>query len=142
MFRALLRLVLVLVVLVVVGFVMGYRITAPGPAGPSADRTIGTTGTNEMDARAREVGTTVRDRVAAGATEAQRALGNAALTSKIKAKMALDDTIKDVDVNVDTVDGVVTLRGTVHTEAERTRVIQLARETAGVTAVNDQLTVR
>ena len=142
MIRALLRLVLVLIVVALaIAFLMGYRLTRPDGTSPSAGQAIGRT--EGVDAtRAREASAAVRDKVAAGAIEAQRAIGNAALTGKIKAKMALDDTIKDVDVNVDTAGGAVTLRGTVHTEAERARVLQLARETAGVTSVNDRLTVR
>ena len=45
-------------------------------------------------------------------------------------------------INIDSANGVVTLKGTVGSEAERARAVQLARETAGVTAVKDQLVVR
>ena len=45
-------------------------------------------------------------------------------------------------IDVDTTGTVVTLTATVHSEAERTRALQLARETAGVTAVNDRLVIR
>lgn len=65
-----------------------------------------------------------------------------ALTAKIKSKMALDDTVKALSIDVDTAGTVVTLSGTVNSEAERTRALQLARETAGVTSVVDRLSVR
>ena len=45
-------------------------------------------------------------------------------------------------VDVDTVGTVVTLTGTVRSEAERAKAVQLARGTAGVTVVNDRLIVR
>ena len=52
--------------------------------------------------------------------------------------MALDDTIDAVGVNVDTAGTVVTLRGTVaNRKTQHQRVVQLARETAGVTSVVD-----
>jgi osmotically-inducible protein OsmY len=44
-------------------------------------------------------------------------------------------------IDVSTHDHVVTVSGHVRTDAERTRVLQLARETAGVTRVIDHLTV-
>ena len=90
----------------------------------------------------RAAGAKIGEKVAVGANQAEHALENGALTAKIKAKMALDDSVKALDINVDTADGVVTLTGTVHSEAERTRAAQLARETAGVTSVTDRLIVR
>ena len=109
-----------------------------------AGRPVPTTGTTpEIDtSRARETGAKIGEKVAAGANQAEHALENAALTAKIKSKMALDDSVKALDINVDTANNVVTLTGTVHSEAERTRAVQLARETAGVTSVNDRLTIR
>ena len=63
-------------------------------------------------------------------------------SSAIKAKMALDDTVKAAAIDVETDGGVVTLKGTVRSQAERTRAAQLARETDGVTSVRDRLVVR
>jgi hyperosmotically inducible protein len=142
--RTLLRLVLIVIVLAAAGaFLMGYRI-ANRDGRTTIERPVGTTGTlPQVDTtRAREAGAQIGEKVAVGASAAQRALENAALTAKIKSKMALDDTIKASEINVDTADGVVTLTGTVRSEAERTRALQLARETTGVTKVNDRLVVR
>jgi osmotically-inducible protein OsmY len=69
------------------------------------------------------------------------AVGEAALTAKIKSKMALDDYVKAGNINVDTTGTVVTLNGTVHSEEERQRAVRLARETEGVTRVIDKLQV-
>lgn len=143
MFRALLRLVILVVVLAAAAaFFMGYRLGDHGDV--VKDRPVATTGSApEVDtARARATGAAVGEKVAEGANQAEHALGNGALTAKIKAKMALDDSVKALGINVDTADGVVTLTGTVHSQAERTRAVQLARETAGVTSVNDRLVVR
>ncbi len=140
---ALLRLVIVVVILgTLAAFLLGYRvrdgqIIAPG----------GTVATAvplpEVDTtKAREVGSAIGDRVAVGATAAQHALANTALTSKIKAKIALDDTLDASSIGVDTTDSVVTLTGTVTSAAQHTRALQLARETAGVKSVTDRITVR
>lgn len=144
MFRALLRLIVVIVIVAAaIAFFMGYRIGEHGVTRPS-ESAVGTTGTGPgVDTtRARETGAAIGEKVATGANQAERALESGALTAKIKSKMALDDTVKALDIDVDTNDGVVTLSGTVHSAAERTRAVQLARETSGVTSVNDRLIVR
>jgi hyperosmotically inducible protein len=66
-------------------------------------------------------------------------VGAAALTAKIKSKMALDDSVKAHNINVDTNGTVVTLTGTVQSDQERERAVRLAKETAGVTQVVDRL---
>jgi osmotically-inducible protein OsmY len=68
-------------------------------------------------------------------------LSEAAITAKIKSKMALDDAVKARTINVDTIGTSVTLRGTVHSDQERERAVRLARETEGVTQVVDELQV-
>ena len=65
----------------------------------------------------------------------------AALTSKIKAKMVLDDTIKARSIDVSTEGTTVTMSGVVRSAAERERAVQLARETTGVTQVVDRLKI-
>jgi osmotically-inducible protein OsmY len=141
--RTLLRLVLVILVLAAVAaFFMGYRVQNGQVVGP--DGRVPTSGRlPDVDtAKAREVGGKIGDKVAVGANAAQHALANGALTGKIKAKITLDDTLKQSSISVDTTDGVVTLTGTVASEAQRTRALQLARETEGVKSVVDHLTVR
>jgi len=66
---------------------------------------------------------------------------DAGITSAVKTKFAADDTVKASQINVDTSDKVVTLSGTVDTQAAKTRALELARETKGVVRVSDQLTV-
>jgi osmotically-inducible protein OsmY len=63
------------------------------------------------------------------------------VTTKIQAKYFMDGDVRARDINVDTNNGVVTLRGTVRTEAERRQAVALARNTDGVRDVQDQLTV-
>jgi osmotically-inducible protein OsmY len=144
MFRTLLRLMILLVVLAAVAmFFLGYRLGDGGiiRSGPSP---VGTSGrVPSVDStKVRETGAAIGARIAEGASEAQTALNNGTLTAKIKSKMALDDTLDSSHINVDTANGVVTLSGTVPTERERQRAVQLARETKGVTSVADRLSVR
>jgi hyperosmotically inducible protein len=56
-------------------------------------------------------------------------------------KMASDDTVKASEINVDTHNHVVTLNGTVGSNAERERAVMIARNTNGVNSVVDNLRV-
>ena len=145
MIRALLRLVvLVIVVVGIATFFFGYRWGTDGPGRADiADRPAATTGEGgPIDTtRAREAGAEGGEKFAEGANEAQRAAVNATLTAKIKAKMALDDSVKAADIDVDTAGSVVTLSGRVAGESERAKAVQLARDTEGVTSVVDRLVV-
>ena len=144
MIRALLRLVLLVIVVVgIATFFFGYRWGTDGPGSADiADRPAPTTGEGPIDTtRAREAGAEVGEKFAEGANEAQRAAANATLTAKIKAKMALDDSVKAADIDVDTAGSVVTLSGRVAGESERAKAVQLARDTDGVTSVVDRLVV-
>jgi hyperosmotically inducible protein len=67
---------------------------------------------------------------------------DAALSGKIKSKMALDELVRARSIDVSTTGGVVTLTGTVQTTAERDKALTLARETAGVTRVVDRLVLQ
>jgi osmotically-inducible protein OsmY len=63
------------------------------------------------------------------------------ITGKIQARYFLDDAVKGREINVDTKDGVVTLRGTVDSYSERLAAASIARNTDGVKEVRDELSV-
>ena len=143
MIRGLFKLILIVVLLVAAAaFFFGY--SWRDVDGIDIDRPAATSGTvGEVDtSEARETGAEIGEAVAEGANEAQRAAADGAVTAKIKSKMALDDNVTAANIDVDTNGSVVTLTGRVANEAERARAVQLAKETDGVTSVNDQLTVR
>jgi hyperosmotically inducible periplasmic protein len=140
MFRSLFRLVLVvLIVAAVAAFFLGYRLGDDGIETPVSATQVAP---GIDTAKARQTGAAIGEKVATGAAEAEQALAEAALTAKIKSKMALDDTVKALSIDVDTKGTVVTLTGSVNSEAERAKALQLARETAGVTSVTDRLAIR
>jgi len=62
-------------------------------------------------------------------------------TTKVQAKFFADKDVKGHHVNVDTNDGVVTLSGTVDSQAAKDRAEQIARNTDGVKDVRDDLAV-
>ncbi len=138
MLRALLRLILVLVIVVAAAaFFLGWW--GGGHRSP-ADQTIGTVG-HVDSSRAQQVGAEVGAKTAQAASRASEMLSDGALTAKIKSKMALDDSVRARSVDVSTSDHVVTVSGTVRSQAEHDRAVQLARETNGVTRVVDHLTI-
>lgn len=64
------------------------------------------------------------------------------ITTTVNAGFVDEVLLKGSDVNVDTKDHVVTLKGTVGSDAARARAVAVARGTAGVTRVVDQLVVK
>jgi hypothetical protein len=140
MIRGLLKLALVVVIIAAAAaFFLGYKLGDNGIERPAS----ATRPTPQVDtSKARATGAAIGEKVASGAAQAEQALSESSLTGKIKAKMALDDTVKALSIDVDTKGSVVTLSGSVHSEAEHAKALQLARETAGVTSVIDRLVVR
>lgn len=112
------------------------------PASPTAANTRG--GSIDAEAakeRARDAGRTIGEKAKEAAHQLDEALSDGALTAKIKSKMTLDDTVNARTINVSTSDRVVTLTGTVASARERERAVALAKETNGVTRVEDKLTL-
>ena len=63
------------------------------------------------------------------------------ISTNVKSAFAKDTILKDSNLSVDTEDGVVTLSGMLRTEGERTRAVEMARQTGGVVRVVDKLDV-
>jgi hyperosmotically inducible protein len=70
---------------------------------------------------------------------AGRQLDDGAITTKINAKLAADPDINPFNIDVDTLNGVVTLRGEVEKEMARTAAERLARDTDGVLEVRNDI---
>jgi hyperosmotically inducible protein len=68
-------------------------------------------------------------------------LGDAGITTAVKSKLLGDTRVPGLKIDVDTKDGVVTLTGTVETNTEKERAVQLAKNTNGVKSVVDRITV-
>src|SRR5687768_15071907 len=66
---------------------------------------------------------------------------DAGITTSVKSRLAADEAVKAYQVDVDTANHVVTLRGDVETAAQKEQAIRIARDTEGVRDVIDQLRV-
>ena len=142
--RSIIRAVLVIALIAVAAVVLlnywpaGWSLqrTRPGATAPSAG-TSGAIDTERVRERAAELG----EKTAIATRKIQEDLGEAALTTKIKAKMALDDTLKSRTIDVSTEGSTVTVSGRVPSAAARDRALALARETNGVSVVVDHLEI-
>src|SRR5262249_26085757 len=65
--------------------------------------------------------------------------GDARITASVKAKFAKDDLVKARNIDVDTDQGQVSLRGTVTSQIEADRAVQLAQGVDGVRNVRSYL---
>jgi len=130
-----LSLLLVIVAVAALGYLSGNAWMRSPRGRPAA---VGTSGSVET---ARERGAEVGEKVAIAAAKVKETAAEAALTSKIKAKMILDDHIQARAIDVTTQGSAVTVAGTVRSVDEHDRALRLARETAGVTDVVDHLRV-
>jgi osmotically-inducible protein OsmY len=75
------------------------------------------------------------------ASDTGEEITDAWITTKVKTQFVGEDALKGSDINVDTNNHVVTLKGTVTSEAGRTRAVAIAKATKGVTRVVDDLTI-
>ena len=64
------------------------------------------------------------------------------ITAKVKSKLLADSMVKGFKIDVDTLEGEVTLTGIVSTEKEAKRAIDLARGVKGVVKVKNNITVK
>jgi hyperosmotically inducible periplasmic protein len=68
-------------------------------------------------------------------------INDAWITSKVSTDFVNEDTLKGSDINVDTKDHVVTLKGTVVSAAGKARAEEIAKTTKGVKRVVNTLTI-
>lgn len=75
------------------------------------------------------------------ADTAKGAIDDATITAQVNAGLAKDPDLSAVKINVDTVNGKVTLNGPAPSTVARDRAETIAKAISGVTAVNNQLVV-
>lgn len=68
-------------------------------------------------------------------------LGDAVITTAVTGALARAPDLSAIKINVDTQNGVVTLKGPAPTAAARDKATEIAKQVKGVTSVNNQLVV-
>lgn len=101
-------------------------------AGAAADR---------AQEKGRDATDRAQDKAGDAADRAGSVISDASITTAVKSKFLADPDVSGLKIDVDTTNGVVTLRGTVPNAAEKTRALRLAKETDGVKNVRDQIKV-
>lgn len=106
----------------------------------------GTAGTMKSEARkgaqkTKDGAEVVADKTKEGLSKTGEVITDSWITTRVHAKFVDESLLKDSDINVDTKDHVVTLKGTVMTAAGRARAVEQAKEVEGVHRVIDQLTI-
>ena len=81
-------------------------------------------------------------KVEAGAATVGAALDDAGITAGVKTELIKAPEISALQIDVDTKGGVVTLNGTVPSEAVKTQAGDIAKAAKGVTSVTNNLTVK
>ena len=112
---------------------------------------VDSTGPSKVDkaeAKTKDAAKATKDATTKGAEKSKDAvattgevINDAWITSKISADYINEDTLKGSDINVDTKDHVVTLKGTVASAAGKARAEEIAKTTKGVKRVNNTLTI-
>ncbi len=70
-------------------------------------------------------------------------VGDAVITTKIKAEYAKDKDVSALKIRVDTDDrGAVTLSGNAKSQAESDKAVAIARDTKGVSSVKNEIKVQ
>lgn len=72
---------------------------------------------------------------------AKRQLKDSEVTAAVKTRLAADPDVAAIDIDVDTLEGTVTLNGRVKTDKERMEALEVARGTEGARKVVDNLKV-
>jgi hyperosmotically inducible protein len=92
--------------------------------------------------KTREVVTDATDKGKQVLSKTGEAITDEWITTKVKAKFADEKLLKYEDIQVDTKDRVVTLKGTAATDAEKKRAVTIADGTEGVVRVVDELALK
>ena len=123
----------------------------PGPAetaGKKIDQTADAAGKKieqTAEAAGRKINETtdkVGEQMAVQGAKAGVAIDDAEITAKIKAAIFAEPGLKTLQISVDTIKGVVTLTGTVDSQASSDRVKLLAGAVAGVKEVDNRLVTK
>ena len=101
----------------------------------------GCTTTKNTGVAIKEGATEAGQQVADKAEDVGEKIEDASITSAIKMKFANDELVSASNINVDTNDGHVTLNGTVASQAEATRAVQIGRSVDGVKSVHSNLII-
>ena len=122
-------------------FVVGLTAcNKPGPAetaGKKIDQTVG-----EAGKKIGEAADKVVEKLGEQGGKASVTINDAEITTKVKAAIFAEPSLKTLQISVDTIKGVVTLSGSVDSLPSSDRARVLARAVAGVKEVKNRLVIK
>jgi hyperosmotically inducible periplasmic protein len=98
-------------------------------------------GISKATEKSKEGTATAADKSAQGVSKAGEAITDVWIKARVKSKFVDEDVLKGSEISVDVTDHVVTLTGTVPSEAGRLRAIDEAKKVDGVHQVIDKMTI-
>ena len=122
-----------------VGIAWGYASLAQDPdtgkkVGEKIDDVV-----QEIKGGLKKAGSAAKDEF----SKARAAINNMGVESRVYGRLHWDRSLNDATIELaSTDDGVITLKGSVADAKAKTKAVELARETVGVTKVVDELGVR
>ncbi|WP_295628594.1 BON domain-containing protein [uncultured Nitrosomonas sp.] len=76
------------------------------------------------------------------ASEAGEYIDDTVITAKVKAEIFNEPTLKTFEISVETTKSVVNLSGSVSSQADIDRAVEITRRVSGVTAVENNMSVK
>ena len=95
----------------------------------------------EAGAKAKEAGAQVKESLKEVGEATGQAVSDAAITAKIKAALLAEKDVKSRDIDVETFQGKVVLKGTVPDRAQSQLAVKVAQSVDGVKSVENRITV-
>jgi len=102
----------------------------------------GTTGADQQKPDSEETKIVIKDDTTPMVKKGARVVADASITSAVKTRLMADDLGGALKIDVDTKDAVVTITGSVPTEADKTRLGDIVARTTGVKSVVNNLAVK
>jgi hyperosmotically inducible protein len=117
------------------------KATSAAKAGTEKGVNKGAEGVGVAAEKTKEAADTAADKTKDAASKTANVASDTWVTTKVKTKIVGDKALKGSKIDVSTTGGIVTLSGTVTSEAQKTRAITLAKGIKGVKDVDDKTTV-
>lgn len=119
----------------------GLSACAPDPNPPTAGQKLDSAIESTQQA-ASEAKADIQHSAEQAAQSSATALSDTAITTGVKARLATDKDLESMDIQVETHDGTVTLRGTAPNSSAQRRAKDLAASVEGARGVDNQLSIR
>ena len=113
--------------------------TVDTPMGSSTTTTTTTPAAPTMSASASAMADNAAAATSGAMGTAANAIGDAAITAKVKTALLADADVKGLQIEVDTKDGAVLLTGTADNESNAAKATTLARGVEGVKSVENKI---